>query len=103
MAESSPKYIAPVRRSGKKDMEGLEQEIASVRKLIEMVDEQAREYENVKELLRILNTVSSASLRLARLLRAQRDIAEQAGGDNSLSERMDRILINLAREKGIIE
>ncbi|MBE0695783.1 MAG: hypothetical protein IH586_02565, partial [Anaerolineaceae bacterium] len=45
----------------------------------------------------------SASLRLARLLRAQRDIAELAGSGSSLSERMDRILINLAREKGIIE
>jgi hypothetical protein len=83
--------------------QGLEKEIALIRGLIARIEAQAGEVEDIKELLRMLTTVSSATQRLASLLRIQQDLAGQSGSAARLNERLDRILVNLAREKGIIE
>ena len=102
MIQDREKTFHPPRRSAPNDSEGLEEEIAIVREVIHLVHNLTRGQDDVKVMLRILNSLSGASIRLAGLLRAQRGISERAASSNTLTERMDRILVGLAKEKGLI-
>ena len=82
--------------------ESLEEEIAIVREEIRQLHKRVDKDTEVKVLLRILDSTSSASARLVSLLRAQQRIAERTAGGNSLTERMNQIVIDIAREKGLI-
>lgn len=96
--DKNPKQPADLSPSA----ESLEEEIAIVREEIRQLHKKGVEEEDVKVLLRILDSTSSASARLVSLLRAQQRIAERAAGSNSLTERMNQIVIDIAREKGLI-
>jgi hypothetical protein len=82
--------------------ESLEQEIAIIREMIGKVYAQTNEVEDVKTLLRVLDIVSSASARLVGLLHEQRGISEKSESSGTVVERMDRILVDMAREKGLL-
>lgn len=96
----NPKFEKPADPSP--SAESLEEEIAIVREEIRQLHKRVGQDTEVNVLLRILDSTSSASARLVSLLRAQQRIAERAAGGSSLTERMNQIVVDIAREKGLI-
>ncbi len=90
-------------RGAPADPKGLEEEIGFVRQAIKQVADQAAEVDDVKTLLRLLDSLSSASQRLAGLLRAQRTMAGEKADQIPLKKKLDDALEEIGREKNIID
>jgi hypothetical protein len=103
MSEAKEKGVLVRRRAAPKDQKGLEEEIGLVREAIRKVAKEADEVDDVKVLLRLLDSLSSASQRLAGLLRAQRAMVGEKAGELPLKTKLDDVLEDLGREKGHIE
>ncbi len=69
---------------------GLSAEIAMLRAAIRQVSERAGEVGTMEEWLRVLDGLGRASVRLAKLLRAQRELAEEQTAA-ALSRALDEI------------
>lgn len=65
-------------------------EIAMLRAAIQQVGQRGAGLENLPELLRVLDAVGRASVRLATLLRAQRDLEEERTAE-ALSRALDEV------------
>ncbi len=77
-------------QKGQVDPGGLRGEIAALRLAIQQVSERAGEVENLAVQLRVLDGLGRASVRLANLLRAQRELEEERAAA-ALSRALDEM------------
>lgn len=71
---------------------GVAQEIAIVRELILRITEMAEQETTLPELRRVLDSLSSASTRLVRLLQAQMDLQDNREHASALQEALAEML-----------
>jgi len=96
MDESTPKNRRQNQAGRAAPANGLHDEIAMLRGIIRQATALADDGRPWNELLRILSAVGQASTRLAVLLKAQRELAQESG----LSEALNQALAEVIAEMG---
>ncbi len=70
----------------------LREEIAMLRAILRRVHDQAGAAQSTSDLLRILDGLSRASVRLAELIKAQRELDESQSAAGALSEALEEVI-----------